>query len=38
MSKAAASTYTTHMTPYKGVLSAEQIQIVWAYVYLSTHR
>ena len=38
MSKAAVSTYTTHMTPYKGVLSAEQIQNVAAYVYLSTHR
>ena len=30
--------YTTHMTAYKGVLSAEQIQNVSAYVYLSTHK
>jgi mono/diheme cytochrome c family protein len=38
MSKAAVSAYTTHMSPYKGVLSVEQIQDLSAFVYLSTHK
>jgi sulfite dehydrogenase len=38
MSKAAAAKYTTHMPPYKGVLSPDQIQNVSAYVYQSTHK
>jgi mono/diheme cytochrome c family protein len=37
MSKAAVAKYTTHMTPYKGVLSPDQIKNISAFVYLSTH-
>ncbi len=37
MTKAAVAKYPTRMTPYKGVLSASQIQDVAAFVYASTH-